>query len=82
MTARKAIFDWFRRVRGKGYSPAEVRELDSLFDAYDAVIRMAGDMVLAETKVPESGDGWMAFAVPLVCYLYIAHFGVSGHRVR
>jgi len=23
-----------------------------------------------------------AFAVPLVCYLYIAHFGVSGHRVR
>ena len=23
-----------------------------------------------------------AFAVPLVCYLYIVHFGLAGHRVR
>ena len=23
-----------------------------------------------------------AFCVPLVCYLYIVHYGLSGHRVR
>lgn len=82
MSTRKAIFDWFRRVRGKGYTSAEVRELDGLLDALERASREAGKMALESAKVPEQATGWMAYAEPLIQGFEGFHRALPGGKVQ
>lgn len=82
MTTRKRLFDWFRGKLGRGYTSQEVKELDTLLDAYDATIREAGQMALEAAKVPDDALGWVAFAVPLVQQFEGFHRALPGGKVQ
>lgn len=53
MSNRKPIFDWLRDKLGRGVTQAEVNELDTLLDSYEASRK-------------GTANGWAEYAVPLV----------------
>lgn len=80
--SRKPIFDWFRRKLGRGYTDAEVRELDDLLGALEAAAREAGKIGLRDAGVPSSAESWMEYAVPLVQTFEGFHRALPGGKVQ
>lgn len=66
MPDRKPLFDTVRKMLGRGFRPSEVKQLDSLIDAYDAATIALGKDGLKCLPTTPTVDTYLDLAIPLI----------------